>query len=134
MKKISIFAAIALGATLICGCSDDVDTSKTPEQIKQEVASMDTAAIQKKVDAYKKAMDEKAAEIKAESEKLAAQLKKDAEKLGKEDVGKKLGNLLSGESVQSEEAKKIEAKIADLKAEAEKIGANLKAYAEGLKK
>ncbi len=114
MKKISVFAAIALGATLICGCSDDsVDTSKTPEQIKQEVASMDTAAIQKKVEAYQKALEEKAAELKAEAEKLTK---------------------IPLTELMGDDAKKIKASMEEIKAEVEKLTANMNAYAEGLKK
>ncbi len=113
MKKLSLFAALVLGVGLLCGCSDDVDTSKTPEQIKQEVANMDTAAIQKKVDAYKKAIEEKAAELKAEGEKLAK---------------------IPLTEVLGDEAKGIKENMGNITAELDKLKANLEAYAEGLKK
>ncbi len=113
MKKISIFAAIALGAVLVCGCAEEADTGKTPEQIKQEVVNMDAAAIQKKIDAYKKALEEKGAELKAETEKLS-----------KIPLLEQMGD----------DAKKIQGNMADIKAEIDKLTANMEAYAEGLKK
>lgn len=88
MKKI-ITSVVAAFALLLCGCGDNVNVNKTPEQVKAEAASMDVASIQKKIDELKAYADKKGAEAKAVAEKiskipLTEQMGKDAQALREE--------------------------------------------------
>lgn len=70
MKKIlAIF--VAASALVLCGCGANVNENKTLEQAKTEAASMDTASLQKQVDALKAFIAEKNDEAKALAEKLS---------------------------------------------------------------
>lgn len=112
MKPMSlIVAALALGL-FVAGCGQKVDENKTPEQIKQEVAKMDTAQIQKQIDAYSDAIKAKTAELQAETDKLA-----------KIPLTQMLGD----------EAKSQQAKIAESTKALDKLKASLEAYTQGLK-
>ena len=111
MKPMSLLvAALALG--LFVGCGQKVDENKTPEQIKQEVAKMDTAQIQKQIDAYSDAIKAKSAELQVETEKMA-----------KIPLTQMLGD----------EAKSLQGKIAESTKSLDKLKANLEAYTQGLK-
>ena len=113
MKKVTLmFAGAVVAAGLLAGCGSSADEHKTPEQIRQEIASGDSAKIQKAVDEYTKA-------IAAKTEELNAALAKVKDLSPQELLGDKGRQL---------------------KAEADKIGESLKklqdhmaAYAEGLK-
>ena len=113
MKKVTLmFAGAVVAAGLLAGCGSSVDENKTPEQIRQEIASWDSAKILKAVDEYTKA-------IAAKTEELNAALAKVKDLSPQELLGDKGRQL---------------------KAEADKIGESLKklkdnmaAYAEGLK-
>ena len=59
---VSLFGA-ALAVGMLAGCGSEVDENKTPDQIKAEVAKLDAAAIQKQIDADKKAIEEKRMEL-----------------------------------------------------------------------
>ena len=59
---VSLFGA-ALAVGMLAGCGSEVDENKAPDQIKAEVAKLDAAAIQKQIDAYKKAIEEKSKEL-----------------------------------------------------------------------
>ncbi len=109
----SVFTALVVGLGLmLTGCGDGADENKTPEQIKQEVTTLDTAKIQKMVETYTKAVEAKSAELKVEVDKLAKIPLKD---------------------MLGDEAKKCQANIKNLTASLDKLKANLAAYADGLK-
>ena len=92
MKK----TLISLIATLVlCGCGANVDENKTPQQAKAEALTLDSAALQKKVDACKKFLEEQNAKSKEVIEKMKAiplsqQMGEDAQKLRAE--AKKIGD------------------------------------------
>lgn len=66
MKKVTLmFAGAVVAAGLLAGCGSSVDENKTPEQIRQEIASWDSAKIQKAVDEYTKAIAAKTEELNA---------------------------------------------------------------------
>ena len=106
MKKLFLFAMMCGAMFVLAGCGQQAD------QIKTEVQSMSAADIQAKVDAYKKAIEAKSAELKAEGEKLA-----------KIPLTEQLGD----------KAKGIQANMGTLKDSISKLTANMNAYAEGLK-
>lgn len=112
MKKLFLFAMMCGAMFVLAGCGQQADENKTPDQIKTEVQSMSAADIQAKVDAYKKAIEAKSAELKAEGEKLA-----------KIPLTEQLG----------EEAGKIKGNMGTLKDSISKLTANMNAYADGLK-
>ena len=113
MKKFMLMALLCCGALFLAGCGDSVDENKTPEQIKAEVASMNAADIQKMIEKYQKAIEEKAAEVKVEADKLA-----------KIPLTEQLGD----------EAKALRGNIEELTSSLNKLKANAEAYIEGLKK
>ena len=116
MKKLMLAMMMAVCALVLAGCSgSQADENKTPEQIKQEVAKMDTAQIQATIENYKKAIADK-----------TAQMEKKAEELTKIPPAE----LLTG----SDKAKKIQGEVDALKTSISKLQANMAAYAEGLKK
>ena len=112
MKKLLLLSGIICGMLCFSGCGNGVDENKTPEQIKQEAANLDAAAIEAKIEAYKKTIEEKSAQLKAEVDKLA-----------EIPVTEQLG----------EEAKKIRGNIDGIKDSLEKLGKNLDAYVDSLK-
>lgn len=112
MKKFMLMALLCCGALFLAGCGDSVDENKTPEQIKTEVASMNAADIQKMIEKYQKAIEEKAAEVKVEADKLA-----------KIPLTQQLGD----------EAKKLRSNISGLTESLDKLKANMAAYVDGLK-
>ena len=95
MKKtmVSMFAAL-----LLCGCGAGVDENKTPEQAKSEAASMEASALQKRVDACKKFIEQKQAQV--------------------DSLAKEIANIPLQE--------KLGEKAKSLKAEADKIGVSIK--------
>ena len=112
MKKFAMaFACAILAAGMMTGCGD-VDENKTPAEIKAEAANWDTAKIEKQMEAYKKAIEAKAAELKKAADELAAV-----------PLDKKLG----------EEGKKAAAKVAEVTNYLDNLKAGLEAYAEALK-
>ena len=116
MKKLMLAMVMALCALVMVGCGDKgakVDESKTPEQIKQEVAKMDQAQIQKTIENYKNAIADK-----------TAQMEKKAQELTKIPLTEQLGD----------KAKGLQGEIGTLKDQISKLQANMAAYAEGLKK
>ena len=108
---VSLFGA-ALAVGMLAGCGSEVDENKTPDQIKAEVAKLDAAAIQKQIDAYKKAIEEKAAELAAKTDELKEIPLKD---------------------MLSDKAKGIQGEIAEITKSLDKLKDNMAAYAEGLK-
>lgn len=116
MKKLMLAMMMAVCALVLAGCSgSQADENKTPEQIKQEVAKMDQAQIQKTIENYKNAIADK-----------TAQMEKKAEELSKVPPAE----LLTG----SDNAKKLQGEIGALKDSIAKLEKNMAAYAEGLKK
>lgn len=113
MKKLLMLAMLVCGALMLAGCGSNVDENKTPEQIRAEIQDLDMEKIQAIVADYQKAIEKKAAELKAEVEKLAAI-----------PLTEQLG----------EEAKKIRGNLEDITKSLDKLKANMAAYAEGLKK
>ena len=113
MKKLLILALAICGMLFMAGCGDGVDESKTPEQIKSEVANMSVADIEAMAAKYQKAIAKKTAELEVEVKKLA-------------DIPltEQLGD----------EAKKLRGNIDELKTSLEKLKANLDAYLAGMKK
>ena len=113
MKRVmmSLFGA-ALAVGLLAGCGSEVDENKTPEQIKAEVAKLDAAAIQKQIDAYKKAIEEKSKELS----KVMDQIKE-----------------IPLTEQLSDNAKKLQAEAANLGKSINKLKDNLEAYVDGLK-
>ncbi len=91
------------------------DTSKTPEQVKTEAATLDKSGLQKVVDEYK-------AELKSRDAKIA-------ELQGKVDALQKDPTKLL-----SEEMKTLKAEFDGLQAEYNKIKANLAIYEAELAK
>ena len=72
MKKIACMLALLTGVLMLAGCGDNgVDENKSPEQIKQEVSSMDQAEISKMVELYTAEIEKKSVELKAEADKLS---------------------------------------------------------------
>ena len=112
MKKLMLFMAVAVAALMLAGCSK-ADENKTPDQIKQEVAKMDAKDIQAVIDDYKKAIEEKTADLQKETAKLK-ELKLD--------------------ELTGDKAKSIKDNMANLSESIKKLEANMAAYAEGLKK
>ena len=108
---VSLFGA-ALAVGMLAGCGSEVDENKTPAEIKAEAANWDTAKIEKQMEAYKKAIEAKAAELKKAADELAAV-----------PLDKKLG----------EEGKKAAAKVAEVTKSLDNLKAGLEAYAEALK-
>ena len=114
MKKLMLAMMMAVCALVLAGCSgSQADENKTPEQIKQEVAKMDTAQIQATIENYKNAIADK-----------TAQMEKKAEELTKIPLTEQLGD----------KAKGLQGEIGTLKDQISKLQANMAAYAEGLKK
>lgn len=111
MKFLTVTLCALLCAAFAFGCGDCADENKTPEQIKQEVADMDAAAIQKKIDAYAGAIEKKSQELAAETKKLTE---------------------IPLTEQMGDEAKKVRASIADLEGSIGKLKKNMEAYAEGL--
>ena len=114
MKKLMLAMAMLMAALVMVGCGSKADENKTPEEIKQEVAKMDTAQIQATIENYKKAIADK-----------TAQMEKKAEELSKVPPAE----LLTG----SDNAKKLQGEIGALKDSIAKLEKNMAAYAEGLK-
>ena len=113
MKKLFLFAMICGAAIALTGCGKQTASeNKTPAEIQAEVQSMSAADIQAKIDAYKKAIEAKTAELKAEGEKLK-----------QIPLTEQLGD----------EAKKIQGNMGTLKESISKLTANMNTYAEGLK-
>ena len=111
-KKFAMaFACAILAAGMMTGCGD-VDENKTPDQIKAEVAKLDAAAIQKQIDAYKKAIEEKSKELS----KVMDQIKE-----------------IPLTEQLSDNAKKLQAEAANLGKSINKLKDNLEAYVDGLK-
>ena len=116
MKKLMLAMMMAVCALVLAGCSgSQADENKTPEQIKQEVAKMDTAQIQATIENYKKAIADKTAQLEKKKEELA--------KIPPADL------LTGGDKVKAikEETEKLTTSI-------DKLQKNMAAYAEGLKK
>ena len=112
MKK-ALFLGLMLGCVMfLAGCGQEASEDKTPEQIKQEVVSMNAADIEAMIAKYNKAIEAKAAELKKETDKLS-----------KIPLTEQLGD----------EAKAVRANLDNLKDSAAKLQKNLEAYAEGLK-
>ena len=113
MKKM---IALLLAALMICamftGCGEKADENKTPEQIKSEVASWDAARIEKQIEVYKKAIEEKSKELA----KVMDQIK---EIPLQEQLGEKAKDLRA----QADEIGKSLGKLKD----------NMAAYVDGLK-
>ncbi len=105
-------ACAFVAAGMLAGCGSSVDENKTPEQIQQEIASWDAAKIQKVIDEYKKAIEEKAAELAAKTDELKEIPLKD---------------------MLSDKAKGIQGEIAEITKSLDKLKDNMAAYAEGLK-
>ncbi len=101
MKRIMMsFFGVALAVGMLAGCGSEIDENKTPDQIRAEVAKLDAAAIQKQIDAYRKAIAEKTQELARVTDQikeipLAEQLSDNAKKLQAEaaNIGKSLGRL-----------------------------------------
>lgn len=113
MKRImvSLFGA-ALAVGMLAGCGNGVDENKTPEQIKAEVAKLDAAAIQKQIDAYKKAIEEKTQELAKVTDKIK--------------------EIPLTEQL-SDNAKKLQGEAANITKSLSKLKDNLEAYVDGLK-
>ena len=113
MKKVTLmFAGAVVAAGLLAGCGSSVDENKTPEQIKAEVAKLDAAAIQKQIDAYKKAIEEKTQELAKVTDKIK--------------------EIPLTEQL-SDNAKKLQAEAANITKSLGKLKDNLEAYVDGLK-
>ena len=113
MKKLMLALTVLATALIMVGCGSKADENKTPEQIKQEVATMDAASIQAVVADYQKAIEAKSAELQKESDKLKE---------------------LKPEEMLGDKAKAIKDNMAALGKSIDKLKANMEAYAEGLKK
>ncbi|HJH05980.1 MAG TPA: hypothetical protein K8W19_18405 [Victivallis vadensis] len=113
MKKVtlSLFGAM-LAVGMLTGCGERADENKTPEQIKSEVASWDAARIEKQIEVYKKAIEEKSKELA----KVMDQIK---EIPLQEQLGEKAKDLRA----QADEIGKSLGKLKD----------NMAAYVDGLK-
>ena len=113
MKKLFILGMMACSMIFLAGCGEGVDENKTPAQIQSEVANMDAEDIQAMITKYQKAIEKKAAELKAEADKLA-----------EIPLTEQLGD----------EAKALRGNIEELTSSLNKLKANAEAYLEGLKK
>jgi len=112
MKK-ALFLGLMLGCVMfLAGCGQEASEDKTPEQIKQEVVSMNAADIEAMIAKYNKAIEAKAAELKKETDKLS-----------KIPLTEQLGD----------EAKKIRGNVKEITASLDKLKATMEAYADGLK-
>ena len=104
MKKVTLmFAGAVVAAGLLAGCGSSVDENKTPEQIRQEIASWDSAKIQKAVDEYTKA-------IAAKTEELNAALAKVKDLSPQELIGESLKKLKDNMAAYAEGLKAKAAK------------------------
>ena len=105
-------ACAFVAAGMLAGCGSSVDENKTPEQIKQEIASWDAAKIQKVIDEYSKAIAEKTSELSAKT----AELKE-----------------IPLTEMLGDKAKGLQGDIAEITKSLDKLKDNMAAYAEGLK-
>lgn len=113
MKKIAMmFACAFVAAGMLAGCGDGVDESKTPDQIKQEIASWDAAKVQKTIDEYTRVIEAKSGE-----------LAKKMDELKEIPISEQLG----------EKAKGLQGEIANITKSLDKLKDNMAAYVEGLK-
>ena len=70
-RRISVLLAVAVVAVgFLAGCGNKVDETRTPAQIRQEIANWSSARIQKSIDAYNQEIAKRTAELKAELVKL----------------------------------------------------------------
>ena len=126
----SLFGAV-LAAGMLAGCGDGVDENKTPDQIKAEVANLDAAAIQKQIDAYKKA-EEAYLSGKTFSVLDMVPLFGYALNPGDKDYMDQIKEIPLTEQL-SDNAKKLQAEAANITKSLSKLKDNLEAYVEGLK-
>ena len=113
MKKLILAMTMLATALVMTGCGSKADENKTPEQIKQEVSTMDASQIQAVIADYQKAIEEKTAELQKETEKLKG---------------------LDLSEVAGEKGKAIKDNMSELSKSIDKLKANMEAYAEGQKK
>jgi len=107
-----MFAGAFLAAGLLAGCGNGVDETKTPAQIKQEIADWSAERIQKTADAYQKAVDARKGELDAVLARIkqlspqellgekGLKLKEEADK-----IGASLGKLKDNMAAYFEELK-----------------------------
>lgn len=105
-------ACAFVAAGILVGCGSSVDENKTPEEIKQEIANWDAAKIQKVIDEYAKAIEEKTRELAAKTDELKE---------------------IPLTEMLGEKAKGIQGQIAEITKSIGKLKDNMAAYAEGLK-
>ena len=115
MKKLMLAMVMAMAALVMAGCGDGkkADESKSPETIKQEVAKMDAADIQKTVANYQAAIEKKTAELNKKADEL---------------------KQIPLTEMMGDKAKKIQGDMAEITKSIDKLKTNMAAYAEGLKK
>lgn len=113
MKKLILAMTMLATALVMTGCGSKADENKTPEQIKQEVSTMDASQIQAVIADYQKAIEEKTAELQKETEKLKG---------------------LDLKEVAGEKGKAIKDNMSELSKSIDKLKANMEAYAESQKK
>lgn len=111
MKKLFVMALVLCGALFFAGCGSNVDENKTPEQIREEVATMSVEEIGGIITEYQEAIAAKVAELEAEAAKLEG---------------------MSAAELFGEEGLSIAEKVEELTASIEKLEANVAAYSEGL--
>lgn len=105
-------ACAFVAAGMLTGCGSSVDENKTPEEIRQEIADWDAAKIQKVIDEYSKAIEEKSAEFAAKADELKEIPLKD---------------------MLGDKAKGIQGEMAEITKSLGKLKDNMAAYVEGLK-
>ena len=81
MKKLFVMALVLCGALFFAGCGSNVDENKTPEQIREEVATMSVEEIGGIITEYQEAIAAKVAELEAEVAKLGGMSAEKVEEL-----------------------------------------------------
>ena len=112
MKKFVLLIAAVCSIFLFAGCGQTVDENKTPDQIRNEVATMSAEDIQDMIVKYQTAIEAK-----------AVQLKNEAERLSRIPLSEQL----------SDEARKMRSDIQATADSLDRLKANMAAYADGLK-
>lgn len=105
-------AGAFFAAGLLAGCGNGVDETKTPAQIKQEIAGWSAERLQKTADAYRNAVDARKAELDAVLGKI---------------------KQLSPQELLGEKGLKLKQEADKLGASLGKLKDNMAAYLDGLK-
>lgn len=112
MKNLAMMMALTLLAGgFLMGCGEKVDENRPVEEIRQEAAKLDAAALQKKIDAYKAAIEAKSAELKKVADEVKA---------------------IPLTEIASEKSKKLAEEVKQLTESIDKLKDGMAAYAEAL--